>query len=618
MDEAKSNTARTPRGGGDGKPAPRTVAELAAAKQLPAKFLLAEGLHDLPGGGIGIPYHSEDGEKLFERSRGVPGVKTRFHQPKGVKLVPYGLHRLADRTNDASLYLAEGETDTLTLWHHGLHALGLPGSNTAGALGLEHLSGVETIYACPDNDQGGETFVAGVLERLQQLQYTGITYKVILPDRIKDVNDLHCLGEKSFRKDLARLVRDAVPLRIPSATAPGPAEPGQIGVRLTDCDSLRMRPTRFVVPDFIPRGGLTIIAGDGGDGKSAITLHLTAKVSRGQCCFGIPYPDPVRGQVILIGCEDAADTTVLPRLAAAGADLSQVKLLDATINDKGAEVPFTLADVGALDATLERMPDVALIVIDPVSAFIPGRVDDHKDSEVRGLLRPLADLAARRDIAVVLVKHLNKSDSGNSGNLVAGSRAYVNAARAAFIVGRDPTDDTDSGRCVMVFSKRNLTPRDKGLAYSKKQLTADEQNKVLALQQAQHLTSEEKEALRGQLFRVEWIGETNVTDRDLAKARRGTAEPGSQSTKKEARIGEAADWLRGYLGSERKLSETVLDAGKQAGFSRNILFEAKKEAGIQASNAGRARGQWVWFIPDPPADEPAETGTSASDDPFPD
>ena len=59
--------------------------------------------------------------------------------------------------------------------------------------------------------------------------------------------------------------------------------------------------------------------------------------------------------------------------------------VNATKETDGKEFPFTLAHIDALDAKLDELPDVKLVIIDPVSAFIPSGVDDHKDADVRAL-----------------------------------------------------------------------------------------------------------------------------------------------------------------------------------------------------------------------------------------
>lgn len=65
-------------------------------------------------------------------------------------------------------------------------------------------------------------------------------------------------------------------------------------------------------------------AGDGGLGKSLITLHLAARGSRGPCCCGLDYSPPPPWETLLVSCEDDYEDTVLPRLLAANADPSKI------------------------------------------------------------------------------------------------------------------------------------------------------------------------------------------------------------------------------------------------------------------------------------------------------
>src|SRR5438270_8546702 len=93
-------------------------------------------------------------------------------------------------------------------------------------------------------------------------------------------------------------------------------------IRLDQC---RQEELIWLWPRRIAAGKLTLIDGDPEQGKSLLTLDLAARVSSGK-----PFPD---GQpagepagVLLIGAEDGLTDTVLPRLSAAGADLTRVRV----------------------------------------------------------------------------------------------------------------------------------------------------------------------------------------------------------------------------------------------------------------------------------------------------
>jgi hypothetical protein len=195
---------------------PRTVEDLARAKRLPVAFLRELGVEDLPGGGVAIPYRDVDGADLYRRERDRPGGP-RFRQPAGVRLRPYGLDRLDAARRVGHAYLTEGESDTWALWHHGLPALGLPGSNTAKVLETEYLAGLDTLYLLPDADQAGERMAEGVERRLADLRWGGRLFRVRLPDGVKDASDWHGRDPERFTTELAQAVAAAEPMELATA-----------------------------------------------------------------------------------------------------------------------------------------------------------------------------------------------------------------------------------------------------------------------------------------------------------------------------------------------------------------------------------------------------------------
>ena len=118
--------------------------------------------------------------------------------------------------------------------------------------------------------------------------------------------------------------------------------------------------------------------------------------------------------------------TIRPRLDAADADLSHVHVLT-MIQDLEPETgllrprSFSLRrDVAQLDEAVAERPECRLVIIDPISAYLDG-TDSHNNSDVRGVLAPLAELAARRKVAVVAVSHLNKGGHGSAMYRTTGS-----------------------------------------------------------------------------------------------------------------------------------------------------------------------------------------------------
>lgn len=151
-----------------------------------------------------------------------------------------------------------------------------------------------------------------------------------------------------------------------------------------------------------------MLAGHPGLGKSQLTASMAAIVTTGGL-WPVDKTRCERGNVVFFSAEDDAEDTIRPRLEAAGADLDRIFILDAVMEGNGTRPrAFNLkADLPRLGQMLEYIGDVALVVIDPVTAYL-GDTDSHKNADIRALLSPLGELASRHGAAVVCVSHLNK------------------------------------------------------------------------------------------------------------------------------------------------------------------------------------------------------------------
>src|SRR5262249_27218583 len=118
-------------------------------------------------------------------------------------------------------------------------------------------------------------------------------------------------------------------------------------------------------------------------------------------------------------------------------------------------------DLTALSQKLAELGNVALVVIDPISAYL-GDTDSHRNAEVRALLAPLSELAARHNTAIVGISHLNKSAGTEAMMRVTGSLAFVAAARAAYPMAQDRENPA---RRFFLPMKNNIGPDAEGLAF---------------------------------------------------------------------------------------------------------------------------------------------------------
>ena len=252
---------------------------------------------------------------------------------------------------------------------------------------------------------------------------------------------------------------------------------------------------------------------------------------------------------------------------------------------EGKPAPFSLAHYQALERELEKNPEIRLVIIDPAGAYI-GRAgcDDHRDSELRALLGPLSELAAKHRVAVVLVKHLNKGATVKAVNKVSGSTGYVNAVRAAFIVAPDPEDPD---RKLFLPLKFNIGPKPQGFAFRLKGLGPEEAAPLLA--PFDHLAEEDRERLAAQLFRPEWEGRVDDDPDEVVGE-------GARKDRGPNKVEACADWLEKFLTPYAWPSDEIKSAAKAAGFTFDNVKEAKaklgREKGLCNTNKGRFQGKW--------------------------
>ena len=332
---------------------------------------------------------------------------------------------------------------------------------------------------------------------------------------------------------------------------------------------IQAQPIRWLWPGRIAQGKVSIIAGNPGLGKSLVTLGMAATVSTGglwpvdgKCCEV--------GNVIILSAEDDPSDTIRPRLEAAGADLSRVYILDAVLDshlDDGGKTPraFNLqTDINHLGSMLEKIGGAALVIIDPITAYL-GTTDSHKNADIRALLSPLSGLAGQYGAAVVAVSHFNKNASTEAVMRVTGSLAFVAAARAAYVVAKDPENEA---RRFFLPLKNNLGNDQTGLAFT--------------------VESAQVESAIGMIETSRVVWESSAVTVTAEEAMKPQVHDEERSD-----LDDAKDFLRGLLIDGPVLSKQIERDAKGAGHAWRTIQRAQKSLGIVAVKKGMKEG-WVW------------------------
>lgn len=194
----------------------------------------------------------------------------------------------------------------------------------------------------------------------------------------------------------------------------------------------------------VPDNNITVIAGDGGVGKSLFECELAAAVSTGRYCLLDPDPDSYAeatqyepGRVLLFNMEDSFAHIISKRLTDAGADMEMVL----TVNPD-AEVLLSIADI--IDITREYHPK--LVIIDPLQAFIPKGIAMERRNDMRRMLAPVQMCADECSAAFLIVMHTNKRFGASGRDRLADSADMWDIARSVFIMGN--THDENKTRYI--------------------------------------------------------------------------------------------------------------------------------------------------------------------------
>ena len=328
-------------------------------------------------------------------------------------------------------------------------------------------------------------------------------------------------------------------------------------IRLSDVTQCAVR---WLWDGFIAFGKVSTIAGNPGLGKSQITASLAATVSNGGVLpMSQNRVEPAR--VLFLCAEDDVADTISPRCEAAGADLSRIEVVQAIGKGRNTHHFNLRDDIELLDAQLGDYGDVALVVIDPISAYLGG-IDSHRNSEVRGVLQPLGEIASRHSVAIVAVDHLSKNESRTALMRVNGSIGFTGMARAVLLV---TTDKSDPKRRLLVTAKNNLAIDHRALAFCI-------ERKILDSGIPTSVVSWEKEY-------VQITAEEAMAPEDNREA---------------SALAEAKEFLLQELSDGPQPAKHIKEESEAMGLSWSSIRRAQKQLRIRPD---KDAAQWVWRLP---------------------
>lgn len=189
---------------------------------------------------------------------------------------------------------------------------------------------------------------------------------------------------------------------------------------------------------FIPYSKVTIIEGDGGDGKTTMILTIAAMLSQ-----GIQPPALVRGHLqpttscdpvttFYLTNEDEVADSSLKRFVRAGGDPHRFAY------SGELEHHMTINEEELLEVIAQTR--ARLIIIDPFQAFLPEGTNLGNITRMRSIFTLLGNVAKSTGAAIVLVGHLNKSEGSKDIHRGFGSADIAASVRSILMVEMDKKD----------------------------------------------------------------------------------------------------------------------------------------------------------------------------------
>ena len=328
-------------------------------------------------------------------------------------------------------------------------------------------------------------------------------------------------------------------------------------------------------------GAMLNFSGESSQGKSPITVDWAARLSRvtpgsrGEAVW--PDGQPIVGgpfATIMMNNEDDLHDTLLPRFDLAGGYdmfLHPVTGVQVSKGDTHRQKMIALSEDIQLICTLARKIDnLGMISIDPITRFL-GKLNMNREEEVSLALMPLVMLAQELGIVVVVVSHLNKSDSPDPMLRIMGARAFAGIARDAWQCSDDPDSENPYAH---IMAPVRGPKASQSLKYHTEIL------EVLI------------DGEMSEVVKVFWDGKSNAT------ASQGLDKESKKNLSLEK---EAAVELRNFLKSGKRAASDCQQFLRSSGFRvENMNFgRVRKLAGVSHKQEGAGGGgsKSIWFLP---------------------
>lgn len=235
-------------------------------------------------------------------------------------------------------------------------------------------------------------------------------------------------------------------------------------------DTFEEEEATWLVPSWIPEGQITLMAADGGIGKTTIWCNMIASISSGRRCILDP-PNHTRPaqKVAFLTTEDSVRKKLKKKLRLAGANMANIITPDFLADKEGALRGLKFGTYEMESFIRHFHP--ALCVFDPVQGFIPPDINMGSRNAMRDCMAPLISLGEENGTTFIVVCHTNKRKGAWGRDRIADSADLWDVSRSVLMAGYTE----DQGVRYLSNEKNNYTTLQETLLF-----TIDSEGRVKA------------------------------------------------------------------------------------------------------------------------------------------
>ena len=261
---------------------------------------------------------------------------------------------------------------------------------------------------------------------------------------VKATNDVRCIPPLDD-KEVDMIINSAMKQK--SGTAPYKSTCDNRGARpikiynfhLDKASDVVIKTPEWLIPGYIPKYGITTIAGEGGVGKTSLWCSIAASVTTGKPSFLLGGDESFKKEpetVVVFSAEDSWNYVLKQRLSNNGADMDKIlfmgpedeRFVDLNVNSDLLK--------GIIEANKP-----SLIIFDPVQAFVPENFRMGDRNAMRKCFSPLIGFGETYKTTSIVIAHANKQNNVWGRKRIADSSDIWDASRSVLMTGNVPNNN---------------------------------------------------------------------------------------------------------------------------------------------------------------------------------